>query len=85
MNSSQDSERPAPLVRAAIGRAPALTVVRAVAAVENEAPDAIAPLADAVDPEALEAVVESTDGPVRVTFGYAGHRVVVDGETVAVY
>jgi len=63
----------------------ALTIVRAVAAVENEEPESLRPLADVVDPAAVEAVVESADGPVRVSVGYAGHRIVVDGESVAVY
>ncbi|QCW03036.1 HalOD1 output domain-containing protein [Natrinema pallidum] len=38
------------------------------------------PLYDAVAVEALTALVEHGDRPIRVTFGYEGHTVVVDGD-----
>lgn len=45
--------------------------------------DPLAPLYETLDPEALDALVESGDGPdTRVTFGYGGCDVTVDATGV---
>ncbi|RZH68883.1 HalOD1 output domain-containing protein [Natrinema altunense] len=60
---------------------PALaTVLDRIAARKGCAPAALPPLYEAVDPEALAAVLESNPD-VTVRFEYAGYRVVVGPET----
>lgn len=63
-----------------------LAVVRAVAAVTGRAPNALPPLADAVDPDGLEHTVASLGDGGRVVFAYFGHVVAVHASgTVEVY
>jgi hypothetical protein len=64
----------------------AMRVVRAVARAEGCAPiELTPPLADVVDPDALDRLVDGRAIDCRVTFDDAGHRVRVDGGgTVAV-
>jgi len=79
------TERENPVVTHRIdGTSVALAVVNAVAAVENARPTALPPLAETVDVEALATLVESAD-PLRVTFDYCEHDVVVTPETVELY
>lgn len=57
---------------------PSAAVVETVAAVEGWEPaDVPEPLYESVDPDALEAFVESVEDG-RLTFTYLGHEVVVD-------
>lgn len=59
-------------------------VVEAVAAVEGSSPlELDRPLYDAIDPDALNAIVGTRNGCDVVEFGYLGYRVSVrsDGET----
>lgn len=58
------------------GRSPTAAVVEAVAAREGVAETELPPLADAVDPDALEAVVDG-DGDRRISFEYHGYAVTV--------
>lgn len=60
-------------------------VVEAVAVAKGESPDEMDPLWNAIDPDALEAVVGSAEpGGVRVDFAYNGCVVTVtaDGDIV---
>ena len=56
-------------------------VVRRVAAVTDQEVAQLPPLYDAVDPEALDSLLESVANPssleIRIT--YAGRRVIIDG------
>lgn len=57
---------------------PSLAVVEAVADAEDvEAADLDCKLADAIDPTALDRVVESMDGAGIVVFRYYGYEVTV--------
>lgn len=56
---------------------PCVGVVSAVAAVTGREPTSLTPLYDAVDPDALDQIVDA-DGFVRVAFTYAGIAVAVD-------
>lgn len=59
---------------------PSIAVVNAVAAAEGCAPANVPePLYDAVDPDALDAVVESLDEG-RLTFTYQGYEVTVGAD-----
>ncbi len=61
-------------------------VVAAVGYVSETDGTDLQPLYSAVDPDALESVIESSSGEVAVAFEYGPHRVVIDGErTVIVY
>ncbi|MFB6155608.1 MAG: HalOD1 output domain-containing protein [Haloferacaceae archaeon] len=54
-------------------------ITEAVAASSGDDPLALPPLGNAVDVEAIEALVD--DGSLRdLTFTYHGHRVTVDGD-----
>lgn len=56
-------------------------VVEAVARSAGVDETALPPLYDALDADALDALVaDAPDGLTRVAFTYAGHRVVVDGD-----
>lgn len=61
-------------------------VVRAVAVLENASPMELLPLYRAIDPEALDALVESSPVvPGRIEFAYCGYEVIVrDGAYVTV-
>lgn len=41
--------------------------------------DELPPLYDAIDPTALDRLVDGADGSVSITFEYAGHRIAVEG------
>ena len=58
-----------------------IDVVMAVAVAEDVAPTELSPLATAIDPDALDALVASMDEGT-VTFSYSGYRVTVaaDGQ-----
>ncbi|MFC6756387.1 MULTISPECIES: HalOD1 output domain-containing protein [Haloarcula] len=62
-----------------------MAILRAVATAENVDPQALDPLGDVVDPEALEVLLAGPDSGAHVTFSYADHRVVVTDEAVEVY
>ena len=75
-----------PLVRRRTGTSSlTMAIVRAVATAENEPPNSLRPLGDAVDLDALERLLDEADGAAHVTFSYVGHQVVVTGDTVEVY
>lgn len=63
-----------------------LAVVATVAVLEETTPAELPPLYAAVDPEALEAVVESADAassaPVHASFSFEGYAVTVHGDGV---
>lgn len=61
-----------------------VTLVEAVASATHRDLLACPPLGDAVDPEALDALVTS-DGHVSIEFGYAGCDVCVRNGLVSVY
>lgn len=65
-----------------------MKIVRRVAAASDRDAAQLPPLYDAVDPDALDAVVESAGmgrSPAEIRFPYAGHRVTVSvAETVRV-
>lgn len=63
---------------------PSLALVEAIAAIEGTDPVTMAPLGDAIDMEALDAVVQSSldDDDVRVTLPYFGYRVAVRNDGV---
>lgn len=63
-----------------------LTVVRALAAVENVGVTDLPSLGNSIDPEALEALVAPAKFTGTVTFEYDDYLVLVEaGESVAVY
>lgn len=56
-------------------------IVRQIADSLDASPTEMAPLSDAVDPDAIAALVGDSDtGTLRITFEYAGHEVRVDAE-----
>ncbi|RZH67201.1 HalOD1 output domain-containing protein [Natrinema altunense] len=55
-------------------------ILRGVATITGVDETELDPLYDAVAVEALTALVDHGDRPIRVTFGYEGHTVVVDGD-----
>lgn len=59
---------------------PVLDITEEIAALEGTRPTALPPLYEAVDPDALAAVVDSApaDG-TTVRFGYCGYTVRIDG------
>lgn len=61
-------------------------IVRAVAVLENTDPMELPPLYQVLDPEALDALVESNPGPPkRIEFDYYGYEVIVrEGDHVTV-
>jgi hypothetical protein len=64
------------------GMNPSEGVVRAVSAHTDTEPTDLAPIAESIDPDALDALLASRDGtgdPVRVTFRFAAHEVTVVG------
>ena len=61
-------------------------VVRTLATIEGVPIDALPPLNDAVDTDALSTLFDGDSTVERLTFSYQGYRVVVSGdERVAVY
>jgi len=86
MNGNGGSTDETPLVRRRTGTSSLTTaIVRAVATVENEDTQSLAPLGDAVDAEALERLLDGPDSEAHVTVSYAGYRVVVTRDVVEVY
>lgn len=65
---------------------PSMAVVRAVAALEDVEPVAVDPLYDAVDPDALDALVSSADadgdGDLRVSVTVGEYRVTISPTTI---
>lgn len=66
--------------------APSEAVVDRMADLEGVEPTALTPLFEAIDPEALDALVESvsypTESDLRIEFSYHGYDVAVTGEGV---
>lgn len=87
MHRSGASETDAPIVTTDIDDPESLhlPIVRAVAAVDNEAPTDLPPLTDVVDPETLAAVVSSASSSISVSFSYCGYDLTVTSSTVSVY
>lgn len=59
------------------------TIVRRVATATDQSILELPTLYDTIDPEALDAVVDSAgpeSSPLEIRFTYAGHRVTVDGD-----
>lgn len=72
-----------PLARTRVGAddRPSDAVVAAVAAVTDRDPLSLPPLADAIDPDALDGLFATATGPGgRVAFAFAGFDVVVTGD-----
>lgn len=64
---------------------PSEVVVRAVAGTTNQDVSTIDPLYDAIEPDALDAVIDGDrNADTRLTFSYEGCRVHVDEDSVAV-
>lgn len=65
---------------------PSMAVVEKIAALERTDPTELPPLYEAVDTEALDALVESATGSdatdLRVEFTYHGHQVIVTTDGV---
>ncbi|MFB6139730.1 MAG: HalOD1 output domain-containing protein [Halosimplex sp.] len=60
---------------------PSVAVLRAVAALTNRSPQSLAPLAETIDPDALDDCVESgADGDCRIEFRYEGYIVEITGD-----
>jgi hypothetical protein len=56
---------------------PSEALIRIVAVATNEQPTRLPPLAETIDPEALDACAKDCRSSVTVRFSYAGYRVVV--------
>lgn len=67
----------------AAGESASIQVVEAIAEAENLDMTDLPPLFEAIDSEALDAVVE--DGGATVSFQYAGYTVEVRGRTEIVF
>lgn len=84
MRDPSETGRGEPVVREwSGGEEPTAAVVTAVARQRGVAPDALAPLSAAVDPDAVRALFDG-DGDPTVQFDYEGCVVTVDARTVAV-
>jgi hypothetical protein len=57
--------------------APSRAVYSAVAAAERRSPLDLTPLAEATDPDALDAFLDGSGGTGRISFGYCGYDVTV--------
>lgn len=69
----------------ALDRTPSEAVVDAVAEAEGADPTTLPPLFDAVDPDALDSLFETTSvapaaSTAQVTFSYAGYEVTVEAD-----
>ncbi|WP_284007275.1 HalOD1 output domain-containing protein [Haloarcula pelagica] len=60
-------------------------VVRTVAAVDGVPVDALPPLNDAVDTDALASLFDGESAVEHLAFSYRGYRIVVTDERVTVY
>lgn len=76
-----DSTAPSQTIReSGVDRSMSIAVIEAVeAATGTDALD-LPPLLDVIDPDALDALVRSTDQSLRVEFEYSGRTVVVGGD-----
>ena len=64
-----------------VSPSPSHSIVTQIAALEGVEPTALTPpLHDAVDPEALDRLVESGRDGLEITFTYRDHRVRVSGD-----
>lgn len=61
---------------------PCNAVINAVAALSGNEPHGLEPLYDAVDPDALDALVSKSSSSVYIQFTYAGYEVVIADDTV---
>lgn len=60
--------------------APSTSVIEAIAVAEGIDPVALTPpLYAAIDPEALDAIVDSADCDLSIEFSYQGYTIQVDG------
>lgn len=64
--------------------APSTAVYSVVAAVENRSPLDISPLAHAIDPDALDALLAGERGAERVSFEYCGYAVTATPDEIRV-
>ena len=62
-----------------------MTIIRAIAALENEEPTDLPPLADAVDPDALPALTEADTAHLEIAFTYCDYEVVVTPDHLRVH
>jgi len=87
MHRSGASGTQAPIVTADIDDPESLhlSIVRAIAAVDNTEPTDLSPLTEVIDPDALSAAIASASGTVRVSFQYCGYDITVTSTTVNVY
>lgn len=76
-----DAATGTPEASAEAASVPSEDIVQAVAVREGTDPTALDPLYEAIDPDALDAVVDS--GAV-VTFEYEGYEITVDEGTVTI-
>ena len=68
---------------------PSAAVIETVAIASDQKPTALKPLYKTVDPDALDALlgsseIHSIDGDITVSFVFAGHDVVVDNSGTVV-
>lgn len=65
-------------------RQPSMQVIEAVASEERSRPEELSPLYAAIDPDALDALLDSVgnsgNGVIRVEFTYEGYLVTVSGD-----
>lgn len=79
-------ERPGQWVDLTAGTTPSLAIVEAVADATDRDPTDLPPLAETADPDAIDAILTSTDpdAGLYLSFRYAGVTVAVEGQTVRV-
>lgn len=66
--------------------APSVAVIEAVGAVSNSEPTDLPPLAETIDPDALDSLFSSPASTGRVVFRYAEYTVAVSADrTVRIY
>lgn len=61
-----------------------VTVIQKVAGEEGTKEANLPPIGEAVDPDALDAIISQSTGDVSVSFDYAGHDVFVKSDVVQV-
>lgn len=60
---------------------PSMAIIEEVAAIDGTDPTELPPLYEVIDPEALDALVESaSESEFEVEFPYSGHEVTVTGD-----
>ena len=65
------------------GERPTMAVVRSVATASDTPATELAPLAEAIDPDAVNAILERPSD-ARLSFSYHGYRITVDSREVSV-